>query len=173
MSGLLELARTVCRQGSLTSARQTDSVELWHARGSPHRMPLHDTANFLAKPQHDPTAVARRKASLLKKQRQLRRELRSLQETAQKDLALLERERQELRDGRLNAAASRAAKKGLAQKPRSSRDRAEFDARTLKVEAPRAEQAAKRAEARCSLALKRLAVARERLHLLPGDSQPF
>ena len=60
----------------------------------------------------------------------------------QKDLALLERERQELKDGRLNAAASHAARKGLAQKPRSSRDRAEFDARTLKVEAPRAEQAA-------------------------------
>ena len=40
-------------------------------------MPLHDTANVLAKPQHDATAVARRKASLLKKQRQLRRELRA------------------------------------------------------------------------------------------------
>ena len=103
-------------------------------------MPLHDTANILAKGSGpDATAVARRKASLLKKQRLLRRELRSLQETAQKDLALLERERQELRDGRLNAAASHAARKGLAQKPRSSRDRAEFDARTLKVEAPRAE----------------------------------
>ena len=86
-------------------------------------MPLHDTANVLAKPQHDATAVARRKASLLKKQRQLRRELRSLQETAQKDLALLERERQELRDGRLNAAASHAAKKGLAHKPKSARSR--------------------------------------------------
>ena len=132
-------------------------------------MPLHDTANVLAKPQHDATAVARRKASLLKKQRQLRRELRSLQEQSAKDLALLEKERQELKDGRLNAAASHAAKKGLAQKPRSSRDRAEFDARTLKVEAPRAEQAAKRAEARCSLALKRLAVAREKVESLPGN----
>ena len=133
-------------------------------------MPLHDTANILAKGSGpDATAVARRKASLLKKQRQLRRELRSLQDTAQKDLALLERERQELRDGRLNAAASHAAKKGLAQKPRSSRDRAEFDARTLKVEAPRAEQAAKRAEARCSLALKRLAVAKEKVESLPGN----
>ena len=132
-------------------------------------MPLHDTANVLAKPQHDATAVARRKASLLKKQRQLRRELRTLQDQSAKDLALLEKERQELRDGRLNAAASHAAKKGLAQKPRSSRDRAEFDARTLKVEAPRAEQAAKRAEARCSLALKRLAVAREKVESLPGN----
>ena len=133
-------------------------------------MPLHDTQNILAKGSGpDATAVARRKASLLKKQRQLRRELRSLQETAQKDLALLERERQELKDGRLNAAASHAAKKGLAQKPRSSRDRAEFDARTLKVEAPRAEQAAKRAEARCSLALKRLAVAKEKVESLPGN----
>ena len=64
-------------------------------------MPLHDTQNILAKGSGpDATAVARRKASLLKQQRQLRRELRSLQETAQKDLALLERERQELRDGR-------------------------------------------------------------------------
>ena len=117
-------------------------------------MPLHDTANILAKGSGpDATAVARRKASLLKKQRQLRRELRTLQDQSAKDLVLLEKERQELRDGRLNAAASHAAKKGLAQKPRSSRDRAEFDARTLKVEAPRAEQAAKRAEARCSLAL--------------------
>jgi hypothetical protein len=133
-------------------------------------MPLHDTANILAKGSGpDATAVARRKASLLKKQRQLRRELRTLQDTAQKDLALLEKERQELKDGRLNAAASHAAKKGLAQKPRSSRDRAEFDARTLKVEAPRAEQAAKRAEARCSLALKRLAVAREKVESLPGN----
>ena len=104
-------------------------------------MPLHDTANVLAKPQHDATAVARRKASLLKKQRQLRRELRTLQDQSAKDLALLERERQELKDGRLNAAAS-PFRKGLAQKPRSSRDRAEFDARTLKVEAPRAEQQA-------------------------------
>ena len=133
-------------------------------------MPLHDTQNILAKGSGpDATAVARRKASLLKKQRQLRRELRTLQDTAQKDLALLERERQELKDGRLNAAASHAARKGLAQKPRSSRDRAEFDARTLKVEAPRAEQQAKRAEARCSLALKRLAVAKEKVESLPGN----
>jgi hypothetical protein len=133
-------------------------------------MPLHDTANILAKGSGpDATAVARRKASLLKKQRQLRRELRTLQDQSAQDLALLEKERQELKDGRLNAAASHAARKGLAQKPRSSRDRAEFDARTLKVEAPRAEQAAKRAEARCSLALKRLAVAKEKVESLPGN----
>lgn len=133
-------------------------------------MPLHDTANILEKPHRpDATVVAQRKASLLQKQRHLRRELRQLQEQSAKDLELLERERQALRDGRLNAVAKAAAKRGGAPKPRSSRDRAAFDAKTLKVEAPQAEQRAVRAEARCSLALKRLAVAQEKVEALPGN----
>ena len=133
-------------------------------------MPLHDTANILAKHgAPDATVVAQRKASLLRKQRHLRRELRQLQEQSVKDLELLERERQALKDGRLNAVAKAAAKRGGAPQPRSSRDRAAFDAKTLKVEVPRAEQRATNAEARGALALKRLAVARDKVEALPGN----
>ena len=129
-------------------------------------MPLHDTANILAR------AAARRhgrgptEGLATEKAAPAAEELRTLQEQSAKEPALLERSAEV---GTPPTPPRRcAAKKGLAQKPRSSRDRAEFDARTLKVEAPRAGQAAKRAEARCSLALKRLAVAGEG-GALPGN----
>ena len=91
-------------------------------------MPLHDTANVLAKPQHGRHGRSPTEGLSTEKAAPAAKGAAQSPRDGPKGPSFTRKGRQELKDGRLNAAASHAAKKGLAQKPRSSRDRAEFDA---------------------------------------------